>query len=398
MNNKFKVVAKEGLNVRSVPGSTGNKLGRLPYGVFVDIVDFTEGQLILNRETGVQTRTWAKITIEIELGNVVVDTKYGYVSMAYISDQTNVEPPPPTTTGSIIGKHPALKTLTQGQKFGLHVFNRVDVAKIRFKEGCRLFTVMDNIQGMRELIAMGASGAHRRFQRGVIEPHKHADMMGLSRDDTFMVLGRNEQDNDQDFGGSFQDHMDRVTWQAQWDLAFCQRIWEIAPNCLPTVPNLAMGNPPQLENERMWRHYGEQYKWINDNRHRVVFGYHMYDKKWALDAPDGGQNRPYDPPTYYSMRMFEFLKKNKMLHEDVVMFGDEGFIDFEGGGGSDWAGYGSRPGYTKKWFRESGVFAQPSLYGVTGFHGVDGSERQEWRQYSMVPVMGEMIEIWTGRA
>jgi Bacterial SH3 domain len=391
--NKFKIIAKEGLNLRTQPTSASSKVGRLPYGVLIDVVEFVDGQSIQGNTK------WAKITLEIEWGNVVVDIKYAYLSTYYLRDETLPDPapePPPVKPGeTIIGKHPALQTLTKGQRFGLHVFNRTDVAKIRMKQGCKLFTVMDNVDGMRELVHMGASTAYRRHHKGVIEPWRHLQLMQLSKEDRTLILGRNEQDMDPPhFAGDMGGHMDRITWQAEWDYQFCQAVWANHPNSLPVVPNNAMGNPPMIENDTVGRHWAEKYKWLSDNAHRAVMGYHMYDKKWHPEAPSGGQNRPLDLPVWYSMRPWEFLKKKGYLAKNVVLFGDECFIDFENGGGSNWAGYGNKPGWTKKWFSEAGIFNQDDCYGATGFQALDGPERREWEGYSMIPVMGEMQEIW----
>lgn len=378
------ITTDSGIRVRTKPTTTGDILFSLPKGFKFETQVFVQGSSI-----GGNT-VWAEVDVNTVFAGATFKTQKAYITMRFLAEDKPiviVPPPPPPSTGTIIGSHPALPFLNGGQRFGLHNFNWIEDSREQFDQGCRLFTIMDNLTGAREMRDKGAGVFYRKYQnaRG-IEPWQHLASMGLSPTDRLVVLGINEGDIIADSS---------LEWRFNWDVRFANEVWKNYPNCIPSIGGWAMGNPAVDVPEFRGRWAATYGKFLNENAHRVVVNYHSYDERWKQDAPAGNPPRPYFDPRWLSLRFYVDLYDTGILSPSVVMISDETFIDFGGGGGSAWANYNEQN--TIEWYqfhKRSGLFARPYFYGGTAYHGVPPHKRQEWAGYSTAYLRGAFMKIW----
>jgi len=323
---------------------------------------------------------------------------YPGVEIVFVPFPNNVQPsppppsppppsPPPPSGGLAIGKHPALPALPFNLRLGVHTMERVEEATIAFDAGCRSFTVMDNLYWARQLRARGCAVIYRRFvNHGVVpSPDDHVRAMGIGPGDALIVMGLNEADNI-----STSDLPRRF----EWDKAFAEAVWRVAPNCFPVIGSFSMGTP-QIENPdvaRVWRStYGA---FLNANAHRVGLNYHSYHRRHSPDLPPFSV--PVEDPKWWPQRFTTWGYDPQFggLNRNVILVGDETGVDIAGIGGFHACGYNDDT-FAIWWrLRKAEYEPLPQVYVQNVFQF---SNRREWDGYHIRNVFGAMTKVWQGR-
>ncbi len=377
-----------GARVRLTPDKTGlrNIAGVIDVGYVVP------GESVAGGE-------WVKVPVKgsFTVGNVALkpstatDAFDGFVSTSVIEPATAPPPPPPPTptpSGSAIGKHPALPALSIGQRFGVHMLNvgRPETDAL-FDMGCRSFTCLNNIAAAREVRARGGAAIVRHYiDHGVVPPAgDFARGMGVGRDDTFMVMGINEADSIA---------TDKIEERFAWDKEFAQTMHSIAPRCFVLIGSWSMGTP-QLEIEPHASRFRNTYgAFLNANADWCGVNYHCYSGRPTPAFPPN--HATVIAPEWFEMRFLKYAysPQHGGINPNVVIVGDESFIDVGGTGGATACGY-TEEDVARWWNMRRALFEPfPQMYVHNAFMA-DGNNSR-WAGYNVRGYVGTLARIWRG--
>ena len=292
--------------------------------------------------------------------------------------------PPPPTSPTPIGVHPAIPALPFKQRLGIHTLNRFEEVTEAWSFGCRSFTIMDNLFAARWARSKNSAVIVRAyFEQGVIPtPDQYLEKLGVGDSDALIIMGLNE---DEAFNAN------DIEERFKWDKWFCETVWRRYPRCFPVVGNWSMGTP-QIDKPEIAKRFKEVYsQFLNANAHRCGINYHAYHRRSIESLPPSDE--PVIAPRWLASRFVEFGYRPSAcdLSPSVIMVADEYGVDIPGKGGF------SAIGYTAEQFRvwlalHRALFEAKSQIYTTNLFQLSPSER--WAGYNLRPYLAELSRFW----
>lgn len=271
------VNSPDGLRVRSTNSTAGTRLGLLPHGSTVRIVEARDN--------------WYRIALSTDCASDT--TVSGWVSAAYVLTDTQPPLPPPQPP----------PTPAAAVRVGLNILADHDTVAARALDlGCRYFMVLNN-PGIGERIADQHPDAVvmvRHWWNGRMpSPDDVLTVFSGCRHPRVIYTGLNEADECGQGGHTGNLRLDEIRRRAEFDAAVARKIKQNNPSGQYAAGTFSMGTPdftaPEVC-EAMQRLYAPHY-----NSGLFHWDHHLYSPDMRFGAPGG-----IDPIWYETRWRFLF--------------------------------------------------------------------------------------------